>query len=217
MASIVDPITATLAPAIGLPSRLPVTLPVMGRCCAASAPPTNRPTHTSRVRYATIPPSPSWFRTGLRGRSDTMPPESPTRKPPKPSAGRGFSRTPSRFVLSPGAFQSEGPPETVKERTATSGPRPRPRLVVVLVLHPTSPDDARVVAAEDVHVHHPAEDPRQEPPARGGARLRRRARRLGAEHRPPVFRLGPALPLAQRRHAPVHVLVPARQCQRDAV
>src|SRR5207247_2826768 len=55
------PTTATVAPATGLPSRLPVTFPVMGRCWAARVPPNRSPAHTNRVRCTTIPSHHWWF------------------------------------------------------------------------------------------------------------------------------------------------------------
>src|SRR6266571_1469696 len=86
-----------------------------------------------------------------------------------------------------------GPPETVKYITATSGPSLRPLVRVVVV--PGAPDHRRVVAGERLNVHHPPEDPRQEPPTHRGARGRIGDGRLGPEHRPTVARLLPALPL----------------------
>src|SRR5712664_3752549 len=135
---------------------------------------------------------------------------------------RGVSTSSSRATPGPTAPTSpskpKGPPETVKYSTATSDPNAKPRRGTAgrSVLVRVPPDHARVVAAEHGDVHHPAEDPRQEPAARRGARLRRRDPLLRAEDRPAVLRLGPALPRARRRHAPVDVFVPARQRQRDA-
>src|SRR5690349_12678602 len=82
-----------------------------------------------------------------------------------------------------------GPPDTVKNITATSGPsRSRagrgavPSGMPVRVLS-GAPDDRRVVALERHHVHHPAEDAGEELAADGVARPRRSDRRLGTEHR----------------------------------
>src|SRR5439155_1548805 len=95
-AGLAVPTTATLAPAIALPSRLPVTFPAMARCCAARVPPNTRPTHTNTMRCATIPPSRSWFSTERRVVPDTLRADWPTRKPGgNPRCYEGFSAAPA--------------------------------------------------------------------------------------------------------------------------
>src|SRR3989442_11819439 len=121
-----------------------------------------------------------------------------------------------------------GPPETVKNITATSGPSRSPpparggrvkclyaSVPLWIMIVPGAPDHGRVVAGERLDVDHPPEDPRQEPPAHRGARRRVGDGRPGPEHRPTGARFPPALPLAARRHAPVHVLVPVGDAEGD--
>src|SRR5690349_16598623 len=76
-------------------------------------------------------------------------------------------------------------------------------------------DGSEVVASEDVRVYHPAERRGEEVPANRVAGLLRRNRTFRAEHGKAVLTFGPSRRLAAFRDAPVDVLMPPGNAERD--
>src|SRR3954470_23182024 len=86
------------------------------------------------------------------------------------------------------------------------------RVIVVHVV--VVPDRLQIVARKGVGVDHPAEGLGNEPPVYGVAFFLRRHSEW-PEDRPSVPGLGPPLPGAASRNAPVHMTVPARDAERN--
>src|SRR5947209_11186779 len=82
-----------------------------------------------------------------------------------------------------------------------------------MVVH--APDRLGVVARERVHVDTPVVNSLPEPSADRIATSTCRDRRLGPEHRLAGVPLLPAAVRPRGRHAPVHVLVPAGDAERN--
>src|SRR5512133_2123179 len=79
-----------------------------------------------------------------------------------------------------------------------------------------APDRREVMAFNDIRVNHPAERTRMKIAVHRITRGLGRDRTLGAEYRMAIALLGPARLFAFLRDAPVHMLVPLRDAQRNA-